>query len=103
MLLESEIFAINAVRSAARTHWRAGRFLLEHLEAKRKIEQTRRELTPGQLRKLDAAIAAVLESEITDPDQCQRINARLNKVLRDINHKQHKRSLARKRAAAAAG
>lgn len=85
MLLEAELFALNAVRGAANSHWRAGRWLIEHMAAQRTREQNRRPLNTTQLRRFTSAITAALESEIQDRDERHRISERIKEVLRETN------------------
>src|SRR6185503_15540213 len=82
------LFALNAVRQAAHSHWRAGRWLLERMAAQRTREQNRRPLNPRQLRTFTSAIAAALESEIIDGDDRHRVTERLKEVIRDTNRNQ---------------
>jgi IS30 family transposase len=86
MLLDSELFALNAVRKVAHSHWRAGRWLLERMAAQRTREQNRRPLNPRQLRTFTSAITAALESEIDDRDDRHRVSKRIKEVIRDTNH-----------------
>ena len=85
MLLDAELCALNAVRHASRKSWRAGRYLLERIDAQRAKRQSLHLLSPGQLRRFTSAITAVLESELTDPNQRHRITQQLKEALQTTN------------------
>jgi hypothetical protein len=71
--LSAELSPLQAIREAARKYWRAGVWLLEHLDPERFGKQNPRHIKPEQLEAFSSIIMEIIGREVENPQERQRI------------------------------
>jgi hypothetical protein len=82
--LAAELGPLNAVRDAAKRHWRAGVWLLERADAQRFGKKDPRNLTPDQMEAFVGSLIDIIGAEIKDVEVIRQINLRMNKQIKHI-------------------
>jgi hypothetical protein len=71
--LSAELSPLQAIREAARKYWRAGVWLLEHMDPERFGKQNPRHVKPEQLEAFSSIIMEIISREVENPQERQRI------------------------------
>ena len=81
-ILAAELAPLNAVREAAKKHWRAGAWLLERADVQRFGKQDPRLLKPDQFAEFSEALVDAIFEETKDKDTLRRIIKRFEKITK---------------------
>jgi hypothetical protein len=83
-IFTSELAPLNAIREAAKKDWRAGVWLLEHLNPELFGRRSPRQLTEEQAKAFTESLAHILAQEVSHPAERQRVCDKLLAVDKAI-------------------